>query len=252
MADSMISDGAGKIYTLSGAKLLELPVVCKSLASPDQPVYFRSSIGFSFAGSSLIALNTYATLSTVLSNLGSSSGALPDFGSILEKAKRILMIYASSVRRAAELCLYGICPKSKQPFIGKIIPVISEDGIIDYRIEVHSGLVKKLKVISIGTEDGKVKLDEIIDGMVHEFGEAKTFGYWRIPAYAMEQILKDRSLKTIGGTAQLTILNYSRFDQYWLPNKIGGYSHKFRTLDLDEDIGRTLGGCYVAINGMEF
>jgi len=107
IADTKISNGATAL-TLEGAKIFELQVACKNLSSNWGAVEYRTSLGFSYAGSSLVGLNTYAMLSSVLTNLAAGGGHRdrPDHKSIIDTCLRILKLYTYSIRGLAEISIW--------------------------------------------------------------------------------------------------------------------------------------------------
>ncbi len=131
------------ILTEHGSKILEVPIVCKILPNKNHEVYFRSSIGFAFAGSSLVALNTYATLCTLLNSLGSTAAkkALPDYISISNTVKQIISFYTTSIRARVEICVYGFCPKTRVPFITSITSKLVK-GIWEYVVNQEGAGIK--------------------------------------------------------------------------------------------------------------
>lgn len=247
-ADTQISDG-NNILTLEGCKVFELPVVCKHLNSPNQPVYHRSSLGFAYAGSSITALNTYATLSSVLCNLGSGRPDLPDYDSIVYKALDILKLYTTiEQNRKAEISIWGFCPKTKQPFIAVIGP---KEPFVD--VILPNKNEKKLQYILLGDVDAKAKIVEMIDEWLKKHNNQTSVKYWRAPIYPLREIInKSIFPDKVGGNVQLAQLNqyqYHHLAVYHMNKETNQGMMKYRNIDLDEDLGGWVGNCHVAING---
>jgi len=252
VGDTKISGTEGTL-TLEGAKVLELPIKCKDLTTPLQEIYFSSSIGFAFAGSTLIGLNVYCYLQTVLSNLGGlkQNNNLPDYKSIADKAKEVLLLYTTSVRSVSELMLFGFCPKYKTPFICTIKPKSTENGI-DYDIEIKEQFSDKVDVLLIG--DKKKEIKEMIDNKLATEATPHPLNYWRAPARVLREIIERNEFDTIGGNLQLATVSLYRFDTYSIVMPIKGEEPKatmrFRNFDVFDDIGKAVGECHVSINGM--
>jgi len=237
------------ILTEEGAKLLELPIVCRNVSMPSQPIYYRSSIGFAYAGSSLVGFNVHAMLTSILSNLGSANNKLPDYVSIAEKTRVIAMKYSESIRDLTEICLHGFCPKSKQPFIVTIKG--SKDPKLYYNI-TSTELRSDMACTYIGDSKGSERMAEIVEYRLSKLSDLKE--YWRTPVYALKELIENREFTTIGGGVQLTITTLNRFEQTWVLTDTSNQkdSFSFRNLDLLNDIGVSLGDCLVAINGIAF
>jgi hypothetical protein len=258
IADTKISQTdtyTGRTFTLTneGAKLFELPIICKEHDSPPQNEYCRTSIGYAYSGSSLVGLNAYATLSTILSNLISPNKALPDYNSIIEKAKIIAMKYSQSILSPVEICLYGFCPRLKEPFIATIKPIIN-DSKIHYISECQFGFINDLDCMLLGDSLGQEKFNKMVYERTFLYPMSRPIHYWRAPVYALREIISKCVFDTIGGDLQLTITSLGYFHHHWIVNEnaIIPNSFSFRGLDLLTDIGIELGDCLIGIQGMYF
>lgn len=245
-ADTQISDG-NNVLTLEGCKVFELPVVCKHLNSPQQPVYHRSSLGFAYAGSTITAINTYATLSSVLCNLGSGMPYLPDYESIVEKALEILKLYTTIEKnRKAEISIWGFCPQTKNPFIAIIKP---EEPFVDITLPNE----KTLQYVLLGDAYAKVKIVEMIDEWLKKYSNPESIKYWRAPIYPLREIINTHIFPDkIGGNIQLAQLNQYQYHHLAVSHKVKGTNRgvmKYRNIDLDNELSSMVGNCLVAING---
>lgn len=75
---------------------------------------------FAYAGSSMLTINTYATLNTILGNLGGGNDThpfRPDCESIVNTALAIMKMHNDSMRTKAQILISGACPKSGRLFI---------------------------------------------------------------------------------------------------------------------------------------
>jgi hypothetical protein len=252
VGDTKISGGEGTL-TLEGAKVLELPIKCKDLTTPSQEVYFTSSIGFAFAGSTLVGLNVYCYLQTIFANLGGlkQQNKLPDYKSICSKAKEVLLLYTTSIRSISELLLFGFCPKFKNPFICTIKPKSTANGI-DYDIEIKDRFSDEIEVLLIG--DKKEDIKQLVDDEISKQTIKHSLNYWRAPAKVLREIIEQNKFETIGGNLQLATVNSFKFDTYSVVVPIKGQepkaTMKFRNFDVFDGIGKPVGECMVSINGM--
>ena len=240
--------------TLEGAKVLELPIKCKDISTINQEIYFSSTLGYAYAGSSLVALNVYCYLLTAFSNLGGiDKNKLPNHKDILLNVKDILKRYVSSVRSVSELMIFGFCPKERKPFIGTIKPLIKE-GEIDFVIDVKTEVSDKVEVVILGDE--KESLNKLIEKKLVESYRLnkKPIDYWRTPAKVLKEIIIENRFPSIGGNLQLAIANLYGFGIYSVVVPIKGYESKatlkFRNIDVFNDVRHSVGECIVSINGM--
>jgi len=252
VGDTKISAG-DKTLTLEGAKILELPIKCKDYTTIHQELYFSSSIGYSFAGSSLIGLSVYCYLQALLSNLGGvkQKNNLPDYKSICFKAKEVLALYAKSIPSPCEILVFGYCPKSKIPFISTIRPV-KREGTIDYDIEFNDYFDNDLDFFIIGDKQEEIR--KLVSNELQKQTNKNSLPYWRTPARILRDVIEGRSFNTIGGNLQIATINMYKFDMYSVPIPVKGLGNestiKFRNFDIFDDIGINLGECLIAINGM--
>ncbi|MDO3643848.1 hypothetical protein [Mucilaginibacter sp. L3T2-6] len=234
-----------------GSKVLELPVVCKLLPNITQEVYFRTSLGFAFAGSSLVGLNCYSTLASLLSSLGSPQKikAIPDYKSILKKATEILSLYSASVRGLAETAIYGFCPQSNEPFIAKISATLVDDKYV-YTAQEHL-ITENLSCCCLGSETGNKRLLELIDMETATTSKINRFKYWRIPAVALNSIVQSNLFPTIGGGLQFGVAGRGYYEYLHNVVRIDGEPRAVhRNIDLSYEGIPTIGDCRIAINGL--
>jgi hypothetical protein len=245
--------GSDTILTLEGAKVLELPIKCKDISKIPHEIYFNSSIGFAFAGSSLVGLNVYCYLQTIFSNLGGTreQNNLPDYKSICLKAKEIISLYTSSIQGVSELMLSGFCPKSKIPFICIIKPV-KIHGEIEYEIEMKDTFSSDVEIMLIG--DKKQEIRGLVEAELSSQTTRGVLNYWRAPVKILNEIIEDKKFETIGGNLQLATISQTNYDTYAIVVPIKGQepkaTMKFRNFDIFEESGKPVGECIVAINGM--
>ena len=253
IADSKISNIEStpiSAYTLGGAKVLELPVRCKNISSVHQRLYYESKLTFAYAGSTLTGLQVYSTLYSILTNLGGiNNNCFPDFGSIMLKAKVVFDLYYETIRSTTEILISGFCPKTQEPFQGKIF-ISNARG--EYKSEIS---IKQFELDNIVFEILGDKKDEISETISSRLGcRNKDISYWRLPKTILKELIDTNRYDTIGGNIQLAINDGMSFQLLAIvqPIKIGEPEAvmKFRNFDISEDIGINLGDCFVSINGM--
>ncbi len=188
VADTKISDfnDHDQPLTLGGAKVFDLPVVCKMAGGNNYgATYYQASMGFSYAGSSIVGLNTFATLSAVLCNLGGGPNDIPDHESIIDLAFRILRVYCSSVPYDVEISIWGFCPKFKIPFIG--ILKVDRGSQSPFSKHIERGYFDKLSCILLGSH--KVHILEKITKLRDELTLDAKHAYWRVPLKVLNEVI---------------------------------------------------------------
>jgi hypothetical protein len=243
-----------RTLSLESSKVLELRIVCKNLSTPDQVPYYQSSIGFSYAGSTITAFNTYAMLATVFSNLGHGAdlNSRPDHLSLISKAKDVLTFYTIDDGRKAQISLWGICPLQNVPFIGSIKWDITKRA---YVTDIHLGEVNKLIWHALGQPEAISHLDKLINDKLKTNFDKDKAAYWRIPYYPLRSIIDSHIFKGVGGNIQLAMVNETRFNHMWVltPPKTGSnnWNALYRNVDVFEMIGNRVGDCTFALSGMD-
>lgn len=115
VSDSRISDGDAdqrRVLTDHGAKVLEIPVAVYSGTEFIDVPYYRTTLGFSFAGSSLIAMQAVATAQPLWSRLATADTALPTLDDLAHHFALILERYAKGLGAA------GIQPRCACLLVG--------------------------------------------------------------------------------------------------------------------------------------
>ncbi len=249
VSDSKITSGNNTL-TLEGSKVMELHIKCRTNSVYPRTIYYTGSLGFAYAGSSLIALNTYTMLESILSNLGGkeTSNTLPDHISIAEKASKILKIYASSIQGSCEISIYGFCPKTQKPFIASIRPITTENGI-DFDIEYIYASTEGLQFSLLGDE--KTVISKLIMEMAAEF-KPTDYKHWAVPMRTIQVLVEKSIYPSIGGGLQLGVAYPTEFRLMalikFLEDKT--VTAKFRNMDVFSDIGLDIGDCKFSIDIM--
>lgn len=144
-SDSRIS-AAGATRTDHGAKILPVPITCRSQQSSKRySVHARLSVGFAFAGATLAALNTYAIASACTQNLASTGGVVkpPTVEAVAELFGRV-----------ADRCIRDVASRLPDPV---------RDGHTSYFTAFIFGFCKRSQsfkafVLEPGIEDGKFRV----------------------------------------------------------------------------------------------
>lgn len=251
IADTKVANGLLTL-TEEGAKVLELHVNCKQYSGNDYgQVKYRTSLGFAYAGSTLVGLNTYAALNTILCNLGAGyeNRMRPDYHSILGLAKNILKVYTTSIRSLGEISIWGFCPKTNKAFIGSIKPIRLLDQI-DYEISVKDIFSDDLEVMLLGSHTEKIK--QFIDGKAQAHRDKRDHIYWRLPITVLSEIIETNEYQEIGGNIQLTTIdNHSfGFTHYAVINSNRHDLPLYRNIDLYREVGNRVGDCIIGMPAM--
>src|SRR5690606_2128125 len=115
LGDTKVSSVDGEeTLSLEHGKVFELQIICANSGLPPSPSnrVFQHSIGFAYAGSSLVGLNSYATLNTILSNISTIDKLPPSLEEICETVSKIIRYYSASFcndKMAFEAMIYGYC-----------------------------------------------------------------------------------------------------------------------------------------------
>jgi hypothetical protein len=117
VGDTLVTGAAGQPLIGDVAKIFSLPVVCRCPGPQGlfSEKYFSHSLGYCFAGSTLMGQNSYLAIAPLLSNLISTSRYVPSMNDIADFTMRYLVrtydqykIRAAS-QAAFEVCLFGWC-----------------------------------------------------------------------------------------------------------------------------------------------
>ncbi len=255
VADSKISKDEHAAHTLEGAKVLELPVCCRSFSGSDWgEVLTRKSLGFAFAGSTLVALNTYAALTTILSNLslGGPKRQPPDAVSILQTVAKVLKYYIQSISSGASLFIVGFCPRTNKPFIGTLKPNYEGDDGAEVSIHINNyeQAMIYLDIHLIGSHDVEIK--ERMKNRAESLTVAAGIDYWRTPLYVLHDIIRDQEFSEIGGGLQLGVIgeHYGFRHQAFTADTTDNTDFIYRNINLDKVVGHFVGDCFFSLPGL--
>ncbi|MEO8234556.1 MAG: hypothetical protein ABI549_04000 [Flavobacterium sp.] len=208
IGDTKISDiSTNTNLSLESSKIFELQIICKDISKHPQrrDVYYSHSIGFAFAGSSLVGLNCYATLNTILSNLAGSGDEIPDLESISSIVSKVVDYYSKSIcsnMNNFEALTYGFCHKTmkfKRFYISK-------KNILNDVIYCKEEIKDENLVYLIGDMKNEI-FEEIKNKMILDEKD-KNLKYWRTPLIVMSEIIASGKYQSIGGGTQLNIADF--------------------------------------------
>lgn len=251
--DTKITNEKGTL-TLEGGKIMEIPIRVKDISTTKQPIYYQSTLGFAFAGSSLVAFNIHNALKFFISNIGGlqSKNQLPYLEQIAKKAQNLLGFYTRSVRTMCELFLSGKCPVKNELELYKICLEKNTAGVFQpqcYKLETD-----KPHFYFLGDKQAEME-SEVIE-MVEFLYKDRNPHHTRAPLYALRKVINEGKFETIGGGIQLGItyqIPYGQFELFsiWDKNKQGKPQHFHNNIDLVEEIGEYIGDCLIGIKGLE-
>lgn len=204
-----------------------------------------------YAGSSLVALNLNAALSTLLSRLITIHETPPSLDDVVSFAARLLKLYVSqlSIASAAgalcEIAIAGHCPINGDLRIYHLEPIV-ETNSFEYKVTAYSDL---------NTDDDFVLLlgadkERILDSISQERARMadKNITWWRVPQAVIRKEVNSPQNPTIGGHMQLGIGSVDGFQLCQLvglqPNSIS-----YLGFDLSQDFG-AIGSCQIGLMGM--
>ena len=207
-ADSKVSYSNGKQLIGDAVKVMSLPIICRR---PDKDgffsdAYFVHTLGYCFAGSTLLGQNTYIALSMILSNLKSETSYVPSIKEIacqiLAYLKATFSDYSSIVGEQSlfKTALFGYCHKTQQleifVFSPKLVNAVYEVGITAYQdLRTH-------EFVYLGDNEKNLQR-EITDAFAHEAVPGRPIA--RAPRYVIQKHIACDKSPTIGGDLQLAI-----------------------------------------------
>gem|GEM_PF-1891451 len=243
IGDTLITSGDLNL-SFESSKIFEINVTIRPFNSLFGRPQFSQQVGYAFAGSSMVGLNTFATLSGILSNLTGRPQAVPSIKNIAATALKIIDTYASSICSPSnnfEALIYGYCYRSttfKRFHISKLANSNSAC------FGIHQ--IPDNEIFLMGD-----KKQEIYDAISQlRENPSKGMSEHRIPVYVLSDIINDRKYPTIGGSIQMNICNKN----YCYPMQAVGLKNdsdmRYRNFDLHADIGLAVGPCIFNMVGM--
>jgi len=233
------------VLTDSGAKLLALPTVCRRIPSTTDEIggvnpHFATEFGFAFAGASLPALMTYATVATFLQNLATpKKEAPPRMSEVAELVRRVAQRFSDEVRLGRnsgasqfESAVFGWCHTEARFQIFRIGGDSGELKIQEFNPTSEDEIV----LLGSGQDEFRRKIHQFKnDGEPH----GRT-GRW--PKLVVESMALE-GMGSVGGSLSIGITRktggYELF--FWVRPREYGKSpayFSFNGLEIEKDVGR--------------
>lgn len=238
-------------------KLFPIRVVC---AKPNQKgffsdIYFATTIGMAFAGSSLLAFNLYAFLSYTLGNLANRNDTAPSIENFAEHAyvafQSLLHHYitVNSKSTPCEISIFGYCSRAREYQLFHI---------------THKGINKKshCKQVDLSSDDAIHLMGDRTKEIKQSIIEHRSLsankgsvGWLRHPKSVIENLINKKVFDTIGGEIQLGISEPMGFGLYSLCRPLipGLPASTFKYQNIDFSLYRSLmnvGDCIVNVKAM--
>ncbi|WP_244390689.1 hypothetical protein [Pseudoalteromonas sp. KAN5] len=228
VSDSLVSNNNSALIE-DASKVFTLPI---KLTIPDErgylnKVYYQHSLGFCFAGSTLMGQNSYISILPLLSNLICHKKYIPSFIEIatyiLNYFRGTFLSYLTRHNNKAffEASIFGYCHiENKLQIAHYFVENTDADG---YNVKL---IIKENKSTSdflyLGDKPQlmREKIESALNGEGKP-GRSKS----RAPRYVIEDAINNKSpeYSSIGGDIQLGIANFSGFKPYTIqkPYEIG-------------------------------
>ncbi|MBB1419977.1 hypothetical protein H5187_22355 [Pseudoalteromonas sp. SG44-1] len=228
VSDSLVSNNGSPLIE-DASKVLTLPI---KVTVPDEigyfnKVYYQHSLGFCFAGSTLMGQNSYISILPLLSNLISHKKYIPSFNEIatyvLNYFNETFLSYLTrhSSKAFFEASIFGYCHiENKLKIAHYFVENTDADG---YKVKL---LINENNTTSdfLYLGDQSKLMKEKIKSALNSEGEPGR-SQSRAPRYVIEDAINNISPKysSIGGDIQLGIANFSGFKPYKIqkPYEIG-------------------------------
>ncbi|HEX3365787.1 hypothetical protein [Phenylobacterium sp.] len=252
VSDSRLSDGdvdRRRVLTDHGAKVMEIPVVVYSSTGFVDVPHYRTTFGLSFAGSSLIAMQAYATALPLWSRLATRDTALPTLDDLADHFALILARYAKGLGAAGLVprcaCLLVGYDPSTERSRAKSLVVSSVDG----SVSIAEACVEDEVFEVLGRNPEKVRAN------IHTFPKSARMPFETDGRKALRYIrdtLRNPDDLEIGGGVQIGICSVRGFEPCFDAPSLTGESPfpnmRFRGLEFEE-ISR-VGPTFVNLRGI--
>jgi hypothetical protein len=204
----------GGVATEHGPKILPISVLCRKPAPSGffTAENFRAQFGFAYSGSTLAALAAHALANIVCGNLiGREDFAPPSLHDIAAAVGSICLQYMRDVcalsGRAGlfRAVLFGFCPQLKTPLLYQLTPVT--DGYpIEISLERHELIPDQVVIIGDQAQLLRDRIAERREKAEHPIIAADA------PKDALQSLIDDGSIESVGGTIQQGWVSSHRFD----------------------------------------
>lgn len=228
------------------AKILEVPAVLfQQKGNHHLGVAVKiTTLGFAYAGSSLVALQAYAAVLPLWTRLQSSvSEELPSVEQFAQHLAKFVQAYSSETSSACECVLIGsdAATKTLDGWVISAKGVGSEMETSVYRIESP----EEIHFFGSGTAEARERIELLRGG-------ASSANWGREPLKLIRNILSQDNQIDVGGGVQLGFLTSDGFElTYDVQPQVVGYpipKMSYRGFDL-HDVG-SVGNCFSILRGI--
>lgn len=256
-SDSRISDNSdGEAMPLlrHSPKIFPLQIRCMEHGTARDAVAFQHTIGLAYAGSSLFAVNLYAALVPILTNLRGGQGAKVSIRNVAELARTFLLdfVRAYGERRGVighvEIALFGFCKADETRRVFALTPTL-EAGRGGQTPAVRLDEIDFASteyVFLMGSHKSAI-LESI--RTMRKGRPAESSFRLLAPRDAIRDVIKESRFPDIGGTVQLAQANTDGLLQFMdlerpTDDRVAT-NFKYLGFDLDE-VGN-VGPCWFAL-----
>lgn len=255
VSDTRISKNGKTVLLDSAPKIFPLLIQCKtanSLGLFDKVAYSKE-LGIAYSGSSLVGLNTYITLNSLLKSLVCINEPNISIERVAHFAGKLLQRITIEVGQIetdgslCELAIFGFCDITSD---FKIFYLHPNTNPRDLQIEVvEQDIANDNNILLLG--NCKDKIAELIEADRKKYN--KNINWWRSPFNVIKNQVTQNSLPGIGGGINLKILTKVDFKPYCLVNPLDNdqpvASSIYQNIDISRELGN-LGNCCIGMFGM--
>jgi len=211
ISDSRISGSVGTL-TDSGAKILEIPATLYPAPPLDVPAgepfgepINKTTLGFAYCGSTLVALQAYAAVLPLWSRLQNSPfNELPSVREFADHLAYFVGAYSEEVHGACECVLVGL-DHGTGPLDGYIIDAHLADGTPTIR---RMDMPEEIPLLGSGAALARVG----IDAMKETLGSSR---WRREPLTIVRHLISKGPVPTVGGAVQMGVLSSNGFELHF-------------------------------------
>lgn len=256
VADSKVSGSGGQQLIKDAVKVMSLPIICRG---PDadgffSDAYFVHTLGYCFAGSTLMGQNTFLGLSMLLSNLMSTTTYIPSMEDIARQILAYLKVsfrdYSSIAAEQSlfETALFGYCHRTRQLEIFVFRPKLV-NSVFEVSIEAFQDL-RTHDFVYLGDDKAAIR-QEIAEAFAGQAVPGRPIE--RAPRFVIQDRIASGESPTIGGDLQLAIANRFGLQPYALckPYVVGQPAAYFSFLGREQTSDLTsVGEAQAMLKGM--
>jgi len=260
IADTRISslDGRESAVPLlnEASKLFSLPITCVKPGRDGffSERYFSHSVGFAYAGGSLIALNLYSALLPLLSNLASLEETPPRLDEVALFVSELLRQFTISRNQylgdksCSEIAIFGYCHMTSRFRVFHLSPDLSGGSFHIVCSEVDAS--EEDYVLLLGDKKPEI----LADIQARRSGvELRSIQWWRTPKITISGVVENGAYPTIGGSVQMGIADERGYFPFIVCSPIAAGSPPTTMRYLGFEVWDTfdrVGQCHINMPGM--